>query len=84
MTALLLSAGADPDDNESLYHAVAAPATHCLRLLLDAGATVARTNALPNALGRSDPELVRLLLEHLPAGHHERRWALQWLSLIHI
>ena len=78
MTALLLAAGADPDDNESLYHAVAGPDTRCLRLLLGAGATVARTNALPNALGRRDPETVRLLLAHLPAGHHERRWALQW------
>ena len=78
MTALLLAAGADPDDNESVYHAVEAPDTRCLRLLLDAGATVARTNALPNALGRGAPETVRLLLEQLPAGHHERRWALQW------
>jgi ankyrin repeat protein/GNAT superfamily N-acetyltransferase len=77
-TALLLAAGANPDDDESLYHAVAAPDTRCLRLLLEAGATVARTNALPNALGRRDPETVRLLLEHLPADHHERRWALQW------
>ncbi len=46
MTALLLEAGANPDDDESVYHATEAPDYACLELLLAAGATVAGTNAL--------------------------------------
>ena len=76
MTALLLRHGADPDDNESVYHAVEADDPACLRLLLDAGAAVARTNALANAFGRGRPDVVALLLERLPADSGERRWAL--------
>ncbi len=78
MTALLLRHGADPDDNESVYHAVEAADPACLRLLLEAGATVARTNALANAFGRGRPDVVALLLEHLPAESGERRFALHW------
>ncbi|HEY6891710.1 MAG TPA: ankyrin repeat domain-containing protein, partial [Solirubrobacter sp.] len=36
----------------------------CLKLLLDAGATVDRTGALGNSLGYDDVEATRLLLEH--------------------
>jgi len=61
-TRLLLARGADPDDGESVYHAVEAQDTTCLRILLDHGATVRATNALGNAI--RDPEKVRLLLEH--------------------
>jgi ankyrin repeat protein len=60
-TGLLLDRGADPDDGESVYHAVEARDTTCLRLLLDHGATVRDTNALGNAIRA--PEKVRLLLE---------------------
>src|SRR4051812_39857975 len=34
LTRLLLEAGADPDDGESLYHAAEAPSPDCLRILL--------------------------------------------------
>jgi len=78
MTALLLDAGANPDDNESVYHAVAAADTACLELLLAAGADVRRTNALANALGRGRPDVVGLLLDRMPADWGERRYALQW------
>ena len=78
MTALLLAAGANPDDNESLYHAVAAPDTRCLRLLLERAPGGAHQRAAQRARPARLAEPVRLLLEHLPAGHHERRWALQW------
>jgi hypothetical protein len=60
-TRLLLDRGANPDDGESVYHAVEADDTTCLEILLDAGATVRGTNALGNAL--REPHKVRLLLE---------------------
>jgi len=63
LTRVLLDAGADPDDGESLYHATEAESPECLRLLLDHGATIAGTNALPHALDDERPEHVRLLLE---------------------
>ena len=65
MTALLLEAGASPDDNESLYHAMEEPGLRCARLLLDAAATIAGTNALGHALDREDPDGLALLLERL-------------------
>ena len=64
MTALLLAAGANPDDDESVYHATETSDHTCLRLLLDAGARVDGTNALAHALDTEDPAKVRLLLEH--------------------
>jgi ankyrin repeat protein len=63
MTRLLLEAGADPDDNESLYHATEAASSECLRLLLEHGAATADTNALAHALDHDRVEHVRLLLE---------------------
>lgn len=64
MTQLLLEAGADPDDNESLYHAMESPDPACARLLLDAGAKVARTNAIGRALDYDRIDGLRLLLAH--------------------
>jgi ankyrin repeat protein len=61
-TRLLLDRGANPDDGESVYHAVEADDTACLELLLERGATVRGTNALGNAIG--DPAKVRILLEN--------------------
>ena len=49
MTALLLEAGANPNDDESVYHATETADHACLRLLLDAGARVEGTNALAHA-----------------------------------
>jgi hypothetical protein len=60
-TGLLLARGADPNDGESVYHAVEAEETACLELLLAHGATVRETNALGNAI--RDPAKVRVLLE---------------------
>jgi GNAT superfamily N-acetyltransferase len=67
MTALLLDAGANPDDNESVYHAVEEPGLRCLTLLLDAGAAIVGTNALGHALDREDPAALELLLSRLGA-----------------
>ncbi|MBE9606136.1 ankyrin repeat domain-containing protein [Acetobacteraceae bacterium H6797] len=62
MAALLLDAGATPDDGESLYHSVEEPA--CTRLLLERGAKVAGTNALFRALDLPGIEALELLLAH--------------------
>jgi ankyrin repeat protein len=60
LTKLLLDAGANPNDNESLYHSLDNP--DCTRLLLQAGARVTGTNALYRALDLDDVEPLQLLL----------------------
>lgn len=64
LTRVLLEAGADPDDGESVYHSTEAESTECLELLLQHGAAVEGTNAVPHALDEERYEHVRLLLEH--------------------
>jgi ankyrin repeat protein len=63
LTHVLLDAGANPDDGESLYHAVEADGSECLRLLLEHGATIAGSNAFAHALDHDRIEHVRLLLD---------------------
>lgn len=63
LTQLLLARGANPNDNESVYHATEAPTLDCLRALLDAGARVTGTNATFHVLDREDPDGLRLLLQ---------------------
>ena len=77
-TRLLLDRGADPDDGESVYHAVGARDTTCLEILLERGAAVRGTNALGNAQGR--PDMQRLLLERgdLRPADPELRDSLLW------
>jgi ankyrin repeat protein len=63
LTRVLLEAGANPDDGESVYHATEARSPECLRVLLEHGAT-AEPIMLAHALdsdGRT--EHVRLLLD---------------------
>ncbi len=62
LTRVLLEAGANPDDGESLYHATESPDTACLELLLAHGAATRGTNALAHALDDERLEHVRLLL----------------------
>lgn len=62
LTQWLLAAGADPDDGESLYHAQGD--LECTRLLLQAGARTAGTNALYRVLDRDDLPGLQLLLDH--------------------
>jgi ankyrin repeat protein len=64
MTTLLLGAGANPDDNESLYHSVETRDSTCTRLLLRAGARVTGTNALGRVLDFDKLDDLRLMLEH--------------------
>ena len=63
LTRVLLEAGANPDDNESLYHSTEARSPDCLRLLLEHGARTSHTNALAHALDDERLEHVTLLLD---------------------
>jgi ankyrin repeat protein len=62
LTRLLLDAGADPNDGESLYHSLENPA--CTRLLLESGARIAESNAIYRAIDLEDDTALRLLLQH--------------------
>jgi len=64
MTALLLRAGARPDDGESLYHSVEDETLVCTRLLLQAGAKPDGTNAIFRVLDVDNVEGLKLLLSH--------------------
>jgi ankyrin repeat protein len=65
---LLLEAGANPNDDESLYHSTEHPDLECVRLLLRHGAKPQGTkpagfcNILKHMLDREDPEGLQLLL----------------------
>jgi ankyrin repeat protein len=62
LTRLLLDAGANPNDGESLYHSLENPA--CTRLLLEHGARIAESNAIYRAMDLDDNTALKLLLEH--------------------
>jgi ankyrin repeat protein len=62
LTKLLLDAGADPNDDESLYRSLESPA--CTRLLLEHGARIEGTNALYRALDFDNAGALALLLQH--------------------
>ncbi|MGS0893867.1 ankyrin repeat domain-containing protein [Burkholderia stagnalis] len=62
LTAMLLTAGADPNDGESLYHSLENPA--CTRVLLEHGARVGGTNALRRSLDMPEADALELLLAH--------------------
>ena len=63
LTRLLLEAGANPDDGESVYHSVEASDPECLALLISHGATLDGTNGLAHALDHDRVEPVRMMLE---------------------
>ena len=84
MTRLLLEAGADPNDGESLYHATEQPDLDCLKLLLAHGGKVTGSNAIPHSLDWENPEGLRLLLEAggdpnetTPQGDTALHWAVR-------
>ncbi len=62
LAKLLLESGADPNDGESLYHAV--DDLKCVRLLLENGARISGSNALFRALDFDNLALLELLLQH--------------------
>ena len=78
LTAVLLAAGADPDDGRSLRGAAGGEDPACLELLLDAGAHVSGAMALAHAAQRGRLRTARLLLERGPRDWGERENALQW------
>ena len=78
LTALLLTAGADPDDGRSLRVAAGAQDPACLELLLDAGALVQGAMALAHAAQRGRLRTARVLLDRGPREWGERENALQW------
>jgi ankyrin repeat protein len=73
LTRLLLDAGANPDDNESLYHSCESPDPACTQLLLAAGARVTGTNAIGHILDFDKPQLLKSMLEH-GGDAAERPW----------
>lgn len=70
LTALLLEAGANPNDNESLYHSTESPDLTCMRLLLEHGARVEGSNALHHQLDTNNLPGLKLLLQH--CAHPDR------------
>ena len=84
ITRLLLEAGADPNDGESLYHATEQPDLSCLKLLIQHGARVNGVNGLKHMLDWESPEGLRLLLdaggdpnETNPQGDTALHWAVR-------
>lgn len=63
VTSLLLRYGADPDDDECVYHAAQHADNACLRVLLGHGAKVNGTNAFAAAITPGNGVGVRLLIE---------------------
>ena len=63
MTAVLLEAGANPNDRESLYHSTEHPDMACVKLLLRHGAKVNGSNSIKHILDREDREGLQLLLD---------------------
>jgi len=64
LTRMMLAAGANPNDNESLYHSLEGKTLERTRLLLAAGARVTGTNALFRVLDFDTLEALQLLLEN--------------------
>ncbi|BDI31639.1 hypothetical protein CCAX7_36900 [Capsulimonas corticalis] len=83
LAEMLLDAGANPNDNESLYHSVEQAANECTALLLRRGADPNATNALAHQLDYEDSEGLRLFLSHgadpnrsSPTGGNSLHWAI--------
>jgi ankyrin repeat protein len=81
LALLLLEAGANPNDGESLYHSTEHADQECTKLLLKYGADALRSNALNHMLDREDPAGVQLLLDagvNLADLNHRGETALHW------
>jgi len=64
LAAILIDAGANVDDNESLYHSTEFRDHACTRLLLERGARINGTNALKHQLDVEDIDGLKLLLDY--------------------
>ncbi|MEO7715075.1 MAG: ankyrin repeat domain-containing protein [Capsulimonas sp.] len=83
LAGILLDAGANLNDNESLYHSCDHVANDCTELLLRRGADPNSVNALAHQLDSEDPEGLRLFLSHgadpnrsAPTGGNALHWAI--------
>ena len=76
MTRLLLQRGANPNDNESLYHSLSPGSLDCTRLLLKAGAKVAESNAMLRVLDFDNLPALELLLRY--GGDPNECGSLRW------
>jgi ankyrin repeat protein len=73
---ILLQAGANPNDGESLYHASELKETRCLQLLFDAGVDKdSQEYCVRRALDDENPKAVQIYLEHGTNPNH-LDWAL--------
>jgi ankyrin repeat protein len=80
LTGMLLAAGADANDGESLYHSLE-DSRHdlpCTRLLLQAGTKVAGTNALAKVLDVDNLDGLKMLLAHTEHGDPDLGRILHW------
>ena len=80
LAKILLDAGANPNDNESLYHSVEHDHSDCTVLLLERGATISGTNAVHHAVGLGHMAALKLFLKH-GADVNERIGAQQMMTL---
>ena len=64
LTRLLLQAGANPNDGESLYHATEHGSSECVKMLLKSGATIAGSNAMHQAIACNNLAAVKTFLDH--------------------
>jgi ankyrin repeat protein len=81
LALMLLEAGANPNDGESLYHSTEHADHECTTLLLKFGAKVTGSNALNHMLDREDPAGVLLLLDagaNLAELNHRGETSLHW------
>jgi ankyrin repeat protein len=80
MTRLLLAAGADGNDGESLYHSVEDPdpSLPCTAALLEAGTRVVGSNALARILDVDNLAGLKLLLKYTPHGDPDLGRILHW------
>lgn len=62
LTKVMLAAGADPNDNESLYHSI--PHIETMRVLLEGGTSVENTNCIGRSLDFGDPAPLALVLKY--------------------
>jgi hypothetical protein len=75
---MLLDAGADPNDGESLYHSLESDDSTCTGMLLEAGARVEEANAIRHQLDRADLEGLRLVLRYAKRVQDEDlMWAIR-------